>query len=129
MVPVLKTQAEIERDTERILNGEEPLTERENTVAKMPQEMKTWLSENQERIENAATLPYWMQDNGAIGEDGKYSLKPIAKHKQANTKRIYDENGTQQTIGNNASILIKKVFSDIELFGHSKDASPIFWGL
>lgn len=63
MVPVLKTQNEIERNAERILDGEEPLADSVNTVRDVPQEMKTWLAANQERIENAATLPYWMQDN------------------------------------------------------------------
>jgi hypothetical protein len=65
---ILKSDEEIERDTERLLQGEEPLADSVNTVSELPEEMQTWLSMNQKRIEGAKTLPYWIQDNRKIVE-------------------------------------------------------------
>lgn len=63
MVPVLKTQIEIERDTERILDGKEPLTESENTVRDVPQKSKDWLADNDKRLQEASSVPYFISDN------------------------------------------------------------------
>ncbi len=62
---ILKSETEIERDTERMLQGEEPLPQSENTVSDLPKEMQAWFSENQERIERAKSMPYFIRDNEA----------------------------------------------------------------
>lgn len=60
---ILKTEEEIERDTERLLNGEEPVDNSENTINELPQAFQDWVKENQDRIENAKSLPYFISDN------------------------------------------------------------------
>ncbi|MCD8282806.1 MAG: hypothetical protein LUC22_06105 [Prevotella sp.] len=64
-VPILKTEKEIERDNERILNGEEPSLESMNTVNTVPEEYVAWVQYNKDRIQNARTLPYFLKDNPA----------------------------------------------------------------
>lgn len=60
---ILKTEEEMDRDTECILNGEEPSQESVNKVEAMPENFSKWVTKNQERIENAKSLPYWIKDN------------------------------------------------------------------
>lgn len=60
---ILKTEEEMDRDTERIMNGEEPLQESVNKVETMPENFSKWVTKNQERIEKAKSLPYWIKGN------------------------------------------------------------------
>lgn len=60
---ILKTQEEIAKDTQKILNGEPVDGESVNRVADVPQVFKDWLTENDERIQRASSVPYFMSDN------------------------------------------------------------------
>lgn len=50
-------------DEARILAGEPVSTQSENSVDDVPQEFKDWIKENEERIERAKSLPYFIRDN------------------------------------------------------------------
>ena len=43
-------------------------------ITDVPDNFKTWVAANQDRIQNAATLPYFLQDNGELTKDG-YKLE------------------------------------------------------
>jgi len=60
---ILKTQEEIDRDTQRILNGEKPDGESVNRVRDVPQAFKDWLTENDERLQRTTSVPYFLADN------------------------------------------------------------------
>lgn len=66
--PILKTKAELDADDERIKRGEEPIdpNESENSVKELPDQFKTWMDDNAERIENAKSTPYFLADNEAL---------------------------------------------------------------
>ena len=60
---ILKTLDEMRADEARILAGEPVSTQSENSVDDVTQEFKDWIKENEERIERAKSLPYFMTDN------------------------------------------------------------------
>lgn len=60
---ILKTQEELERDTEKLLSGEPVDGESVNAVKDVPQEFKDWLADNDERLQNASSVPYFISDN------------------------------------------------------------------
>lgn len=60
---ILKTPEEMRRDTQKILNGQPTDTESVNAVNDTPQGFKDWMLANQERIERATSLPYFLRDN------------------------------------------------------------------
>lgn len=60
---ILKTPDELKEDTQKILDGEPTDTNSVNEVKDVPQGFKDWMKENQERIEQAQTLPYFLRDN------------------------------------------------------------------
>ena len=60
---ILKTQEEIAKDTQKILNGEAVDDESVNRVDDVPQVFKDWLTEHDERIQRASSVPYFMSDN------------------------------------------------------------------
>lgn len=62
-IPILKTEAEIEQDNDRIDKGRNPTTESQNKVNEPPGALKQWTQKNKERIANATSLPYFMRDN------------------------------------------------------------------
>lgn len=66
--PILKTEEELARDTQLILEGKEPLPQSENEVKTMPKVFETWMERNQERIANAKSLPYFIKDNFKDGD-------------------------------------------------------------
>ena len=66
--PILKTEEEMARDTQLILEGKEPLSQSENEVKTMPKVFETWMERNQERIANAKSLPYFIKDNFKDGD-------------------------------------------------------------
>lgn len=60
---ILKTQAEIAEDTRKLLNGEPIDGESVNRVNDVPQAFKDWLTNNDDRIQRAASIPYFIADN------------------------------------------------------------------
>lgn len=62
-VPILKTEEEIAEDTRRILAGEEPTVGSSQTVKSVPQAFRDWLEDNDERLQKAASYPYFVADN------------------------------------------------------------------
>lgn len=62
-VSVLKAEEEMAEDTRRILAGEEPTTESSQTVDRVPEGFKKWISGNDQRLQNATSLPYFITDN------------------------------------------------------------------
>jgi hypothetical protein len=64
-ITILKTEEEMAKDNEAILNGEEVSTQSENSVKDVPQAFKDHVLKYGERIENTAPgrLPYYIQDN------------------------------------------------------------------
>lgn len=60
---ILKTDEEIARDTQRILNGEPVDGESVNRVDDVPDAFKQWLGDNQERAATSYSVPYFLKDN------------------------------------------------------------------
>ena len=60
---ILKTPEELSADTQKILNGETTDGESVNKVDDVPQAFKDWLTENDERLDRASSVPYFMSDN------------------------------------------------------------------
>lgn len=66
VVPVLKTEEEMDKDTQRILDGKEPLPGSINGVKDVPSAFGEWITNNSERIKAAeakGTVPYFITDN------------------------------------------------------------------
>lgn len=60
---ILKTQKEIAKDTQKILNGEAVDDESVNRVDDVPQAFKEWVQNNEDRFEHASSIPYFLEDN------------------------------------------------------------------
>lgn len=60
---VLKTREELFADNERILRGEPVSTESVNSVDDVPQGFNKWLEENEERMKQGRSVPYFMTGN------------------------------------------------------------------
>lgn len=67
-----KTDAEVERDTKRMLRGEKPIEahESKNYVGELPKSFKDWYDSNKERISRSKTTPYFIEDNKKLISDG-----------------------------------------------------------
>ena len=67
-----KTDAEVERDTKRMLRGEKPIEahESKNYVGELPKSFKDWYDDNKERISRSKTTPYFIEDNKKLISDG-----------------------------------------------------------
>lgn len=67
-----KTDAEVERDTKRMLRGEKPIEahESKNFVGELPKSFKDWYNSNKERISRSKTTPYFIEDNKKLISDG-----------------------------------------------------------
>ena len=64
MIPILASQEEIEDQIERILIGDERvITNSKNAVNDLSPAFKKWLRDNQDRIRNATSQPYFIRDN------------------------------------------------------------------
>ena len=50
-------------DNERILNGEDVSTTSVNEVKELPDNFTKWMADNQERIDRAKSVPYFIKDN------------------------------------------------------------------
>lgn len=67
-----KTDAEVERDTKRMLRGEKPIEahESKNFVGELPKSFKDWYDGNKERISRSKTTPYFIEDNENLIANG-----------------------------------------------------------
>lgn len=64
-IPILKSDKEMDRDRDLILNGEEPKGSK-NEVKKVPQPFYDYVKENQEKLEKKKVKPYYIYDNKEI---------------------------------------------------------------
>jgi hypothetical protein len=65
-ISILKTEDELMADNKRILNGEEPSNNSQNSITGVPENYRKWMSDNADRIKRAqqlGTLPYFIRDN------------------------------------------------------------------
>lgn len=71
-VSVLASQEEMDAYTTAIMNGEDVSHLKfTGQVEKMPKEFNKWMKDNQERIENATSMPYFIKDNFKDGDPAK----------------------------------------------------------
>lgn len=68
-VSVLASQEEMDAYTTAIMNGEDVSHWKfTGQVEKMPKEFNKWMKDNQARIENATSMPYFIKDNFKDGD-------------------------------------------------------------
>lgn len=69
-VPVLASEGEVDEMVDKILDGEDPgSVDCKGEVSEMPEQFKSWVEENEGRIEQArerGTLPYFVKDNEGL---------------------------------------------------------------
>lgn len=71
-VSVLASQEEMDAYTTAIMNGEDVSHWKfTGQVEKMPKEFNKWMKDNQARIENATSMPYFIKDNFKEGDPAK----------------------------------------------------------
>lgn len=71
-VSVLASQEEMDAYTTAIMNGEDVRHWKfTGQVEKMPKEFNKWMKDNQARIENATSMPYFIKDNFKDGDPAK----------------------------------------------------------
>ena len=71
-VSVLASQEEMDAYTTAIMNGEDVSHWKfTGQVEKMPKEFNKWMKDNQARIENATSKPYFIKDNFKDGDPAK----------------------------------------------------------
>lgn len=73
---ILKTREEVMEDIERRKKGLKSVKS-VNEVKDVPDGFKEWVDQNQERIANANSLPYFLSDNGQM-VDGKWVMNEMA---------------------------------------------------
>lgn len=62
-ISVLKTWEEQMADSRRLMNGEDIDGQSSNRVTDVPDKFKSWVKDNEERIKNARSVPYFLTDN------------------------------------------------------------------
>lgn len=60
---ILKTEDEMDADTQKILNGEPLNDESVNKVEDVPNEFTKWVEDNKERAKGWTTMPYFIRQN------------------------------------------------------------------
>lgn len=71
-VSVLASQEEMDAYTTALMNGEDVSHWKfTGQVEKMPKEFNKWMKDNQARIENATSMPYFIKDNFKDGDPKK----------------------------------------------------------
>lgn len=71
-VSVLASQEEMDAYTTAIMNGEDVSHWKfTGQVEKMPKEFNKWMKDNQARIDNATSMPYFIKDNFKDGDPAK----------------------------------------------------------
>ena len=90
-----KTDAEVERDTKRMLRGEKPIEahESKNFVGELPKSFKDWYDGNKERISRSKTTPYFIEDNKKLISDGGVVIST-----NATTAKTQQTNAQQQIV-------------------------------
>ena len=63
---ILKTMDEMDAMADDILAGEDTDTDSVNEVTDMPDNFMQWVEDNQERIDAAQSLPYFLRDNAEL---------------------------------------------------------------
>ena len=61
-IPILASQEEFVKMEKAILDGKEPPSPH-GIIRKPPKGLRDWWRENQERVESATSIPYWVADN------------------------------------------------------------------
>ena len=84
--PILKTEEEVAEDNNRIIQGDEVSPDSVNTVSSLPSNFTDWVKDNQERIERASSVPYFLEDNEALLSSSKHAYTG-AKLGRAATKQ------------------------------------------
>ena len=71
-VSVLASQEEMDAYTRAIINGEDVSNWKfKGEIDKMPKEFDKWMKDNETRIANAKTMPYFIKDNFKDGDPAK----------------------------------------------------------
>src|SRR5690606_12879607 len=87
MIPIFKSDAEMDDDIMRILNDEPVLLPEDsaNAVKSMPKPYGKWMSDNKDRILGAKSTPYFIKDNyvgGKVGNGLKFVIdEPVQPHR------------------------------------------------
>lgn len=92
-VSVLASQEEMDAYTTAIMNGEDVSHWKfTGQVEKMPKEFNKWMKDNQARIENATSMPYFIKDNFKEGDPAKGLRWEVQKtdEKTAPAKTAHD---------------------------------------
>lgn len=92
-VSVLASQEEMDAYTTAIMNGEDVSHWKfTGQVEKMPKEFNKWMKDNQARIENATSMPYFIKDNFKDGDPAKGLRWEVQKtdKKTAPSKTAHD---------------------------------------
>lgn len=63
VVSILKTQEEMDADTQRILNGGEPSQDSVNSVNDVPEAFNDWIDGNKERAKGWSSMPHFVREN------------------------------------------------------------------
>lgn len=92
---ILKTQAEIDEDTVRILQGKapKPASSSKNYVGDTPDQFKAWCRLNAGRVERAKSLPYFIRDNKEYYDAAfkKKALTPLELAEQRHAQRTPEQ--------------------------------------
>lgn len=92
-VSVLASHEEMDAYTTAIMNGEDVSHWKfTGQVEKMPKEFNKWMKDNQARIENATSMPYFIKDNFKDGDPAKGLRWEVQKtdEKTAPAKTAHD---------------------------------------
>lgn len=96
-VSVLASQEEMDAYTTAIMNGEDVSHWKfTGQVEKMPKEFNKWMKDNQARIENATSMPYFIKDNFKAGDPAK-GLRWEGKKKAKTTLEKAEERHASRT--------------------------------
>lgn len=96
-VSVLASQEEMDAYTTAIMNGEDASHWKfTGQVEKMPKEFNKWMKDNQARIENATSMPYFIKDNFKDGDPAK-GLRWEGKKKAKTTLEKAEERHAART--------------------------------
>lgn len=88
VVPILASRADFVKMQKALLNGEEP-PQPSGIIAEPNEYFNNWVSKNQDRIEGAKTLPYWIKDNKNTIE--KTQLDTAVKETAKKARAVGDE--------------------------------------
>lgn len=96
-VSVLASQEEMDAYTTALMNGEDVSNWKfTGQVEKMPKEFNKWMKDNQARIENATSMPYFIKDNFKDGDPAK-GLRWEGKKKAKTTLEKAEERHAART--------------------------------